>query len=124
MPRITLDGLVMAREAWRFQVAELSFVEAPTAVERFIDTRRWARAQGLPRFLFFKASSERKPSYLDLESPHSVDNFLRMLRGAQAVTISEMLPAVDHTWLPDAQGHTYTSEFRIIAKDPEPWRPA
>jgi hypothetical protein len=124
MPRITLDGLVVAREAWRFQVAELSFVEAPTAVERFIGTRRWARAQGLPRFLFFKASSERKPTYLDLESPHSVDNFLRMLRGAQAVTVSEMLPAVDHTWLPDAQGHTYTSEFRIIAKDPEPWRPA
>jgi hypothetical protein len=53
-----------------------------------------------------------------------VDSFLRMLRGAKAVTISEMLPAVDHTWLPDAQGHTYTSEFRIVAKDPEPWRPA
>lgn len=121
-PRITLDGLVVARETWRFQVAELPFVQAPTAVERFIGARRWARAEGLPRFLFFKSSSERKPSYLDLESPHSVDNFLRMISGTQVVSVSEMLPAVDHTWLPDAQGHTYTSEFRIVAVDPEPWR--
>ncbi|HYO71054.1 MAG TPA: lantibiotic dehydratase, partial [Archangium sp.] len=124
MPRITLDGLVVAREAWRFQVDELPFVQAPTALERFIGVRRWARAQGMPRFLFFKSTSERKPSYLDLESPHTVDNFLRMLQGAQSVFLSEMLPAIDHCWLPDAQGHTYTSEFRIVAVDPERWRPA
>ena len=102
----------------------MPFVQASTAMERFIGARRWARAQGLPRFLFFKSSSERKPSYLDLDSPHSVDNFLRMLHGAQRVSVSEMLPAIDHSWLPDAQGHTYTSEFRIVAMDPEPWRPA
>jgi hypothetical protein len=124
MPRITLDGLVVARETWRFPVAELPFVEAPTALERFIGARRWARARGLPRFLFFKSSSERKPGFLDLEGPHSVDNFLKMIHGTQEVAVSEMLPAVDHTWLPDAQGHTYTSEFRIVALDPEPWRPA
>ncbi|AKJ05232.1 lantibiotic biosynthesis dehydratase-like protein [Archangium gephyra] len=124
MPRVTLDGLVVAREAWRFQVAEMPFVQAPTTVERFIGVRRWAREQGLPRFLFFKASSERKPSYLDLESPHTVDNFLRMLQSSESVFVSEMLPAIDHTWLPDAEGHTYTSEFRIVALDPEPWRPA
>jgi len=124
MPRITIDGLVVVRETWRFQVAELPFIQASTALERFIGTRRWARALGLPRFLFFKSSSERKPSYLDLDSPHSVDNFLRMLQGAQRVSVSEMYPAIDHTWLPDAQGHTYTSEFRIVAMDPEPWRPA
>ncbi|HEX5753897.1 MAG TPA: lantibiotic dehydratase [Archangium sp.] len=123
VPRVTLDGLVVAREAWRFQVAELPFVQAPTTVERFIGVRRWARDRGLPRFLFFKASSERKPSYLDLESPHAVDNFLRMLQGSQSVFVSEMLPAIDHTWLPDAEGHTYTSEFRIVAVDPETWRP-
>ncbi|WNG59933.1 hypothetical protein F0U59_38355 [Archangium gephyra] len=123
MPRITIDGLVVAREAWRFQVAELPFVQAPTTVERLIGVRRWARAHGLPRFLFFKASSERKPSYLDLESPHAVDNFLRMLQGAKSVFVSEMLPAIDHTWLPDAEGHTYTGEFRIVAVDPERWRP-
>ena len=51
-------------------------------------------------------------------------NFLRMLQGTQGVSVSEMLPAIDHSWLPDAQGHTYTSEFRIVAMDPEPWRPA
>lgn len=123
LPRITIDGLVVARETWRFQVAELSFTEAPSAVERFIGARRWARDQGLPRFLFFKSTSERKPSYLDLESPHSVDNFLRMIQGTQVVAVSEMLPAVDQTWLPDAEGHTYTSEFRIVVVDPEQWRP-
>jgi hypothetical protein len=28
-----------------------------------------------------------------------------------------MLPRTDQTWLPDADGNTYTSEFRVVAVD-------
>jgi len=31
------------------------------------------------------------------------------------VTLSEMLPTPEQVWLPDAAGHTYTSEFRMVA---------
>jgi hypothetical protein len=28
-----------------------------------------------------------------------------------------MIPRLDQTWLPDAEGRRYTSEFRIVAVD-------
>ena len=34
-----------------------------------------------------------------------------------------MLPEHGQTWLSDAAGRRYTSELRIAAVDPEPWRP-
>jgi hypothetical protein len=33
------------------------------------------------------------------------------------VTLTEMLPAPDQLWLPDADGCVYTSEFRMVAWD-------
>nr|QEO74849.1 hypothetical protein [uncultured bacterium] len=28
-----------------------------------------------------------------------------------------MLPTAERTWLPDAEGRSYTSEFRVVALD-------
>lgn len=33
------------------------------------------------------------------------------------ITLTEMLPAPDQTWLPDAEGRRYTGELRIVALD-------
>jgi len=33
------------------------------------------------------------------------------------VTLTQMLPAPEQVWLPDADGRTRTSEFRIVAWD-------
>jgi lantibiotic biosynthesis dehydratase-like protein len=107
-PRITVDRLVLTRESWSFPVDALGF----------------ARAHGMPRFLFFKAPNEPKPVYLDLESPYSVEIFARAARQAvgkhgeePAIAVSEMLPTPADTWLPDAEGKRYTSELRIVAVD-------
>jgi hypothetical protein len=84
--------------------------------------RRWARGLGLPRFCFYKISTEKKPCYLDLESPIYIDTFARLLRvsweaapGSASVSVSEMMPRIDQTWLSDAAGNLYTSELRIAA---------
>ena len=37
--------------------------------------------------------------------------------------MSEMLPNPEQSWLTDAKGDTYTGELRIVAVDPESWRP-
>ncbi|WP_437806163.1 lantibiotic dehydratase [Sorangium sp. So ce1078] len=121
-PRVALDGLVVSRERWRFAPADLGFAELADPLDRFLGARRWARRAGLPRLVFVRIPEEVKPCYLDLDSPVYVEIFAKLVRRASAVSITEMLPAIDEAWLLDAEGRSYTSELRIVALDAEPWR--
>jgi lantibiotic biosynthesis dehydratase-like protein len=121
-PRVTIDDLVVARESWRFPMRELGFAGLHEPRERFLAARRWAREHGLPRFCFYKVPRERKPCFLDLESPIYVDLFAKLVRGAaraaeegDVLAVAEMLPTFDQTWLTDAQGQRYTCELRLVA---------
>lgn len=122
MPRVQIGGLVVARESWTFAPADIAFA-AIAGTDRFIAARRWATQQLLPRFIFMRLPEEPKPCFVDLESPLYVENMARMVRKASRVQITEMLPAIDHVWLPDAAGRTYTSELRMVMVDPVRWRP-
>jgi hypothetical protein len=66
---------------------------------------------------------EPKPVYVDLFSPLYVDSFIRMLRDAPHVDVTEMLPSIDETWLVDAANTSYCSELRIALTDPRHWHP-
>ncbi|HEU4733131.1 MAG TPA: lantibiotic dehydratase [Kofleriaceae bacterium] len=123
-PRVTIDGVVIARETWRVAPAELAWpaLEAPAA--RFVAARRWARSLGMPRWVFVKTPEEVKPVYVDFDSTIYVEMLAKQLRGASAAALSEMLPATEDAWIVDAAGERYTGELRIAAVDPEPWRPA
>ena len=119
-PRITIDGLVVARESWAFAPSALAFA-TQSGVERFVGARRWARTHGLPRFVFVRVPEEAKPCFIDLESPVYVDALSRLVRKASIVKLSEMLPSIDETWLVDAEQRTYTAELRITCVDPVAW---
>jgi len=123
-PRVTVDSLVIRRESWRIEGAQLPFLALPTPFERYLGFRRWARALGLPRFCFYKASTETKPFFLDLDSLPRVEEFLKGVRHAEFIMLSEMLPTLEQSWLPDAEDARYTCELRMVAVDPEPWRAA
>ncbi len=120
-PRIAIDDLVIARERWCFAGKDLAFAALKDPAERFLAVRRWARRHQLPRFTFYKLPAERKPLFLDLDSPIYVDIFTRLLRTAElpagepGLVVTEMLPDLQHLWLTDAQGQTYTSELRLAA---------
>lgn len=122
-PRVVVDGVVLVRERWGWAAGELAFARAKDAAGRFAQAGAWARAAGLPRRVFVKTPEETKPLFVDLASPVLVELAARMVRQATAVSISEMLPDLDALWLVDAERHRYTSELRIVAVDPEPWRP-
>lgn len=121
-PRVTIDGVVVSRERWRYAAAELTFAQAKTPLERFVGARRWARRLGLPRWLFFKVPEEPKPCFVDLASPIYVELFCKLVRKSSTVTLSEMLPAFDQLWLVDAEGRRYTGELRMVAVDPLAWQ--
>ena len=125
-PRVTIDRLVVSRETWCFGAEELVWTRASSEAERFLGARGWARSGGLPAQVFVKLKGERKPMYVDMESPVLVELLGRAVRRAagssgaregEEVEVTEMLPGVEEAWLPDGAGQRYTSELRLVAVD-------
>jgi hypothetical protein len=124
-PRIKIDHLVVARESWRFNPADLDFAAEKDEAARFVRTREWAAALGIPRYVFVKSGAEDKPVYVDFASPIYVNALAKMLRRANAderladktITVVEMLPLHDDLWLADREGNRYTSEIRFTWVD-------
>jgi hypothetical protein len=124
MPRVTIDEVVVSRERWQAPARTLEWAWTHDPLERFLGARRWTEAHGIPRFAFAKAPVERKPCYVDFDSPVYVDTLAKIVKqsGESAtpvgpITLTEMLPALDQLWLVDAQGRRYTTELRLVAAD-------
>lgn len=122
-PRVTFDRLVVSRESWSFPPGKVEFAFEKDEATRMIAARRWAQANDLPRFVFVKVPVEAKPFYLDFDSPIYLNMFAKTIRRTletgkpdQVITVTEMIPRTDQTWLPDAEGETYTCEFRLVAR--------
>jgi hypothetical protein len=121
LPRVSFDDVVVSRERWHATAGELDFAEIQDPRDRFLALRRWAKALGLPRLCFFKVATERKPCFLDLDSPISGDLFARFVRAAREadagakVSVSEMAPRLDQLWLRDGADNLYTCELRLAA---------
>ena len=123
-PRVTIDRLIVAREAWHFTAAEIEFAYLKEAQLRFLGARRWAQTHQLPRFVFVRVPVEDKPFYLDFDSPIYVNIFAKMVRRVveaqqtdKLISLTEMLPRPDQVWLTDAEGRRYTSELRLVMLD-------
>jgi hypothetical protein len=125
-PRITIDRMVVFRETWRLRLEDTAELMAARAdPDQYLAARRLMRELGLPRRCFVRISTERKPIYVDFTSPLYVASLRAMLRAAAnegrdgvSVTISEMLPTPDQSWVPDREGRTYFGEFRLQLTDP------
>jgi hypothetical protein len=125
MPRVMIDHLVVCRESWRFNSADLDFAAEKDEAARFVRARAWAAALGIPRYVFVKSSAEMKPVYVDFTSPIYVNALAKIVRQTNAaewlpgktITIVEMLPAHDDLWLADHEGNRYTSELRFTWVD-------
>ncbi|MFJ7212903.1 lantibiotic dehydratase [Amycolatopsis sp. NPDC098790] len=122
-PRITIDRLIVARETWRRPAAELEFATDTDEARRFVHARQWRDELELPRFVFVVSPTEPRPFYVDFDSPVYVNILAKAVRRlarqdpAGRLTITEMLPTPDRTWLTDDQGATYTAELRLIVVD-------
>ena len=125
VPRVKVDHLVVSRESWRFNPADLDFAVEKDEVARFVRTHEWAAALGIPRYVFVKSNAAERPVYVDLTSPIYVNVLAKMVRQTNAnerlpdktITVVEMLPAHDDLWLTDHEGNRYTSEFRFTWVD-------
>ena len=120
VPRISFDRLVISRERWNFQLAEISWTEILTRPEQFLAAQQWRQTHQLPRFIFVAMPTEPKPFFVDFHSPLSLDVLARAARRSVKATntvihITEMYPDFDQLWLTDNQNNHYTSELRLVA---------
>lgn len=117
-PRIWLDEVVIAREAWRLERAQLDAWAVDDAPSRFLAVTRLATALGWPRWVFVKSPLETKPVFVDLTSPALVELLCKQAREAPSLVVTEMLPTPDECWLEDAEGQRFVAELRLLAVDP------
>ncbi|MEO8690795.1 MAG: hypothetical protein ABI611_21590, partial [Solirubrobacteraceae bacterium] len=112
--RAQIGKLVVRRATWSASAAEVP--DAPD------DLAAWARERGVPRRVFARSPLERKPRYVDFESPSLRRTLTRFVAPARErapaapVEFTEMLPGPEECWLESAAGH-HTSELRIVALD-------
>jgi len=105
---------VVRRASWSAAAAEL-----PSTPD---DLAAWAGDRGLPRRVFARSPLERKPKYVDFDSPSLRRTLARFVTPARerapgaAVEFTEMLPGPEDCWLQGETGH-HTSELRVVALD-------
>jgi hypothetical protein len=120
-PRVTIDRLVVTREAWRVPAAELAPLAHLPEAEAYVGLCRLAARYGLPRHSYWRPVRVVKPVYLDLCSPVLAGLLLTAVRavdgGTGTFTFTEMYPGPGQLWLTDAQGSRYTSEIRLTLAD-------
>jgi hypothetical protein len=121
-PRITIDKLVVQREAWQFRRDEISALLDVDEPVCFLNFRAWATRHQVPATVFAKVPWVDEPFFLDFTSPMFVRLFAKQIRradelgrdGAELVSVSEMLPGFEHLWLTDTSQQAFTSGLRVV----------
>ncbi|MGW0495863.1 lantibiotic dehydratase [Streptomyces sp. NPDC003007] len=128
-PRVSIDRLVVEREAWSFQAVDCDWAFVKDERRRYAAARAWRARHGLPERGFYRVPVERKPMAVDFRSLALVNLLAKSVRrtaeaDAGGFTLSEMLPGTDRLWLRDHAGERYTAELRIVAVDASARRPS
>jgi len=126
-PRVTVDRLVMQRESWHFAAADTAWALAKQEIDRFRLAQLWRVEHGIPPRAFYRVPSELKPIYVDFTSISLVERLAKAVKLTASAgpdeesgfTISEMLPDIHETWLPDTHGRRYAAELRLVMVDPD-----
>jgi hypothetical protein len=119
MPRISLGNLVISREQWIVHPKDMSFLRQSDPALQFLESRAWARSRAMPRRVFITSPAERKPWFMDFESPMLTSIFAGLMKKLQedaSVKIAEMLPDSGQHWLVDRKGCRFTCELRMVAR--------
>jgi hypothetical protein len=115
-PRVVAGRHVLYRERWTLTAGAMqAAVGVGSAAEQFLRLRAFCRDHGLPRMVFASLPGERKPLHVDFDSWLLTAPCLQRIRALPAdaaLSLTEMLPTPDRSWLRDAAGRR-TSEIRF-----------
>jgi hypothetical protein len=114
VPRLRHGNVVLARRRWRLYPGPLTgFTRPPRDADERIALRRALVGDGVPTRFFAKAPHQRKPLYVDLDSPLLVEALFRLLAGADRLHAAEALPGPGALWL-HHNGLDVAAELRCV----------
>ncbi|RXT29799.1 hypothetical protein B5P46_01625 [Rhizobium leguminosarum] len=120
-PRIHVGDVVYQRARWELDETTIATLDARhDELTAMRDLRRIARERGMPKRTFVRVPSEKKPLFLDLDSPNACAVVHELLRANGRGSCSEMLPDSDGLWLRDGQDDGYCIELRTTCFRPGP----
>ncbi|MEM6994414.1 MAG: lantibiotic dehydratase [Myxococcota bacterium] len=110
LPRVRLDGVVVAKARWRVHAGALKPVRrAKTPQERFDAVQRIRRTHQLPRYVQHGRGDVQLT--VDLDNTLSIDAFVHEIhRGQSAVTLTECYPRPDRHFVRGDDG-PHASEY-------------
>lgn len=91
LPRVVLEGVVVARARWVAGADVLDTADGRPVHEVISAVQRWRHEHGVPRFVVFDDGPAGLP--VDLENPLSIESLARAARGKASVVFVEMCPA-------------------------------
>jgi len=112
-PRVTLDGMVWFREAWRLdadQRVRLAAATSGATALAAVAELRWC--ESLPRHVFARIPEEGKPMAVDLDSLPLAELLCWLARRGSDLVLTETLPRPDQLALRLPSGD-FTSELRL-----------
>lgn len=112
-PRVVIGDVVAWRRRWQLTGARLGELVASTEPAKLVRAAASLCTElGLPRLVFAKAATARKPVFADLRCPFSLAHLAHYVRGSATVQFSEMLPRPEQWWLRPA-GQPVSCEWRL-----------
>lgn len=111
-PRIEINGVIFQRERWELGEEELEGLRNQKDLFGiFVEMQQLRDKYQLPRYVFFKVNSEKKPFFFDFENFFAIELLHSLLKKNESVTFIEMEPSPNHLWLKDEEGR-YCFEMR------------
>jgi hypothetical protein len=116
-PRVEKEGIVVKRATWQFH--DLRFLgKLKTSFDIYIFVQLIKFTNKLPRWVYIKTDSSRKPVFIDFYNPFLCEEFARISGSAPSINVEEMYPTPDDLWLKTELGR-YCCELRLLYVTPE-----
>lgn len=116
LPRVVMDGVVLALARWRLFRADIEHLCRKTIKDRFAHMCDLRARLALPRWIVL--SNDDVELLVDLDNEISVDAFIAAIRRALAVTITEAFPSPERGSIRGEDG-LYAAELLIPYRNTE-----
>jgi hypothetical protein len=119
-PRVSIDGMVLARESWVFSATAATWAFIKDERRRYAAARQWRAGHGLPERVLGTSPPDGEVIVADFRSLPLVGLLADLVRrasrrGSGVFRLTEMLPDTDQLWLHDTDGHRYTAELKLVS---------
>ncbi len=110
LPRVSIGKIVLCRARWRIYREELEILTKTNGVELFRAVQDLRTKRKMPRFVRLSEGDNELP--IDFENVLSVENFVRIAKNRNQITLIEMFPEAKELCVTGDTG-SYVSEIIV-----------